>query len=48
MLWKRDYGGIALDLFGDLRYVADGFFWSRVTGSSTTSTGGCSRRPDAG
>jgi spore coat polysaccharide biosynthesis protein SpsF len=32
MLWKRDYGALALDLFDDVRYVADGFFWHRVTG----------------
>lgn len=31
-LFKRDYGGLFLDAFSDLEYVADGFFWKRTTG----------------
>ncbi|MBM3559398.1 MAG: methyltransferase domain-containing protein [Alphaproteobacteria bacterium] len=33
MLFKRDFGGLYLDLFPDLRIVADGFFWRRSTGA---------------
>jgi spore coat polysaccharide biosynthesis protein SpsF len=32
MLWKRDYGGLFLDLFPDLEPVMNGFFWKRTTG----------------
>ncbi len=32
LLFKRDYGGLWLDGFPDLEYVADGFFWKRTTG----------------
>ena len=32
LLFKRDYGGLWLDNFPDLEYVADGFFWKRMTG----------------
>ena len=31
-LFKRDYGGLFLDACPELEYVADGFFWKRVTG----------------
>jgi pseudaminic acid biosynthesis-associated methylase len=31
-LFKRDYGGLFLDACPTLEYVADGFFWKRVTG----------------
>ena len=31
-LFKRDYGELFLDASPDLEYVADGFFWKRVTG----------------
>jgi spore coat polysaccharide biosynthesis protein SpsF len=31
LLVKRDYGSSWLDLFGDVDYVAHGFFWHRVT-----------------
>ena len=31
-LFKRDYGGLFLDAYPELEYVADGFFWKRVTG----------------
>ena len=31
-LFKRDYGGLFLDVCPELEYVADGFFWKRVTG----------------
>ncbi|MGE0254664.1 MAG: pseudaminic acid biosynthesis-associated methylase [Alphaproteobacteria bacterium] len=33
MLFKRDFGGLYLDLHPDLRIVADGFFWRRSTGA---------------
>lgn len=33
MLFKRDYGSYWLDLFPDVEYVADGFFWKRTTGN---------------
>ena len=32
MLFKRDFGGLWLDLFDDLKPVAEGFFWKRTTG----------------
>ena len=32
MLFKRDFGGMWLDLFPGLKSVANGFFWSRTTG----------------
>ncbi len=32
MLFKRDFGGMWLDLFPTLEPVANGFFWSRTTG----------------
>ncbi len=32
LLFKRDYGSLFLDACSDLEYVADGFFWKRVTG----------------
>ena len=32
MLFKRDYGGVWLDMFPDLKHVANGFFWKRTTG----------------
>jgi len=32
LLFKRDYGSIWMDNFPSLRYVADGFFWKRMTG----------------
>ena len=32
MLFKRDFGGLYLDLFPDLEIVDDGFFWRRSTG----------------
>ena len=32
LLFKRDYGGLWMDRFPDLRLVADGFFWKRTTG----------------
>lgn len=32
MLFKRDFGGLWLDLFDDLCPVAEGFFWRRTTG----------------
>ncbi len=32
LLFKRDYGGLYLDACPELEYVADGFFWKRVTG----------------
>ena len=31
-LFKRDFGGLWLDLFDDLEPVANGFFWKRTTG----------------
>ena len=31
-LFKRDFGGMWLDLFDDLEPVANGFFWRRTTG----------------
>lgn len=33
MLFKRDFGGLYLDTFPDLRIVDDGFFWRRSTGA---------------
>lgn len=33
MLFKRDFGGLYLDLFPDLEIVDDGFFWRRSTGA---------------
>ncbi len=32
LLFKRDFGGLWLDLFDDLEHVANGFFWKRTTG----------------
>ena len=32
LLFKRDFGGMWMDLFPDLECVADGFFWKRTTG----------------
>jgi len=32
MLFKRDYGGLWLDWYPDLEFIADGFFWKRTTG----------------
>jgi spore coat polysaccharide biosynthesis protein SpsF len=32
LLFKRDFGGMWLDLFPGLETVANGFFWSRTTG----------------
>ena len=32
LLFKRDFGGMWLDLFPALEIVANGFFWSRTTG----------------
>jgi spore coat polysaccharide biosynthesis protein SpsF len=32
LLFKRDFGGMWLDLFPGLDPVANGFFWSRTTG----------------
>jgi len=32
LLFKRDFGGMCLDLFPDLEPVANGFFWRRTTG----------------
>ena len=32
LLFKRDFGGLWLDLFPKLKPVADGFFWKRTTG----------------
>ncbi|HJO88946.1 MAG TPA: methyltransferase domain-containing protein [Alphaproteobacteria bacterium] len=32
MLFKRDFGGMWLDLFPALEPLANGFFWSRTTG----------------
>lgn len=32
LLFKRDFGGFYLDLFGDLVPVAEGFLWRRTTG----------------
>jgi len=32
MLFKRDFGGMWLDLFPDLDPIANGFFWKRTTG----------------
>jgi len=32
LLFKRDFGGMWLDLFPDLEPVAQGFFWIRTTG----------------
>ena len=32
MLFKRDFGGLWLDLFPDLEPIANGFFWKRTTG----------------
>lgn len=32
MLFKRDFGGLWLDMFNDLEPVANGFFWKRTTG----------------
>lgn len=32
LLFKRDYGGLWLDMFDDLELVADGFLWRRTTG----------------
>ena len=32
LLFKRDYGGLWLDNYPDLDFVADGFFWKRSTG----------------
>jgi spore coat polysaccharide biosynthesis protein SpsF len=32
LLFKRDFGGMWLDLFPDLETVANGFFWRRTTG----------------
>jgi len=32
MLFKRDFGGLYLDMFPDLKIVDDGFFWRRSTG----------------
>jgi hypothetical protein len=31
LLWKRDYGGLWLDSFPDLRLLSYGFLWGRVT-----------------
>ena len=31
-LFKRDFGGYWLDMFSDLRVIAYGFVWKRVTG----------------
>jgi spore coat polysaccharide biosynthesis protein SpsF len=31
VLWKRDYGGMWLDLFPDLQLAGHGFLWSRTT-----------------
>jgi pseudaminic acid biosynthesis-associated methylase len=33
MLFKRDFGGLYLDMFPDLKIVDDGFFWRRSTGA---------------
>ncbi len=33
MMFKRDFGGLYLDLFPDLKIVDDGFFWRRSTGA---------------
>lgn len=33
MLFKRDFGGLYLDMFPDLKVVDDGFFWRRSTGA---------------
>ncbi|MBL6935720.1 MAG: methyltransferase domain-containing protein [Alphaproteobacteria bacterium] len=32
LLFKRDFGGMWLDLFPELETVANGFFWRRTTG----------------
>ncbi len=32
MLFKRDFGSMWLDLFPNLQYLGDGFFWKRTTG----------------
>ena len=32
LLFKRDFGGMWLDLFPGLETVANGFFWRRTTG----------------
>jgi len=32
LLFKRDYGGIWMDSFPDLRLLGNGFFWRRTTG----------------
>ncbi|MDP6781889.1 MAG: methyltransferase domain-containing protein [Alphaproteobacteria bacterium] len=32
LLFKRDFGGMWLDLFPDLELVENGFFWKRTTG----------------
>jgi hypothetical protein len=32
LLFKRDFGGMWLDLFPKIDPVANGFFWSRTTG----------------
>ena len=31
-LFRRDFGGLWLDMFDDLKPVANGFFWKRTTG----------------
>lgn len=33
MLFKRDFGGLYLDMFPNLKVVDDGFFWRRSTGA---------------
>jgi pseudaminic acid biosynthesis-associated methylase len=32
LLFKRDFGGLWLDTFSDMKPIAEGFFWKRTTG----------------